>query len=223
MKKSINTENPLLQPPIPPVADPTVIRQGTTRVPLSPKRLILDLRRQQSAAEAVEHLDRDGTAVYGLTKGQFSLVDLIRAILEKTGPASLWISTWTAAGTDVTTMSELLHSGEIVACRWLVDATFVRRCPSLVATIRDRFGRDSMRVTRTHAKFAVLENREWKVALRSSMNLNQNPRLESFEVGHDPALTRFLIDAMLDVWERQPRSLQDATHGEQTEWWKRHG
>jgi hypothetical protein len=223
MKKSLNTENPLLQPPIPPVADPTVIRQGTTRVPLSPKRLIVDLRRQESAAEAVEPLDRDGTSVYGLTKGQFSLTDLIRAILQKTGPASLWISTWTAAGTDVSTMSELMHSGEIVSCRWLVDTSFVRRCPSLVATIRDRFGRDSMRVTRTHAKFTVIENREWKVALRSSMNLNQNPRLESFEVGHDPALARFLITAMHDVWERQPRSLQDATHGEQTDWWKRHG
>jgi len=223
MKKSINTENPLLQPPIPPVADPTVIQRNTTRVPLSPKRLILDLRRQQSAAEAVEQLDRDGTSVYGLTKGQFSLTDLIQAILRKTGPASLWISTWTAAGTDVSTMSELLHSGEIVSCRWLVDTTFVRRCPSLVATIRDRFGRDSMRVTRTHAKFTVIENTQWKVALRSSMNLNMNPRLESFEVGHDPALTRFLITAMLDIWERQPRSLQDGTHGEQTEWWRRHG
>jgi len=190
---------------------------------ISPKRLILDLRRQQSAAEAVEQLDRDGTSVYGLTRGQFSLVDLIRAILQKTGPASLWISTWTAAGTDVSTMAELMHSGDIVSCRWLVDATFVRRCPSLVATIRDRFGRDAIRVTRTHAKFALIVNHEWKVALRTSMNLNENPRLESFEVGHDPQLAGFLTDAMRDLWEKQPRSLQDATHTEQTQWWRQHG
>ena len=111
--------NPLLASDPDPVVDPAVIRQAVIKRPI-PKREIMDLRRIQSAAEAVAELERDGMELFGLTKGQFSLTDMIEAILEKTGPADLSISTWTAANGDVTRMLELLNSGAIRSCRWLV-------------------------------------------------------------------------------------------------------
>ena len=77
----------------------------------------------------------------------------------------------------------------------------------------------AVRVTKTHAKFATIVNNEWQVAIRSSMNLNQNPRLESFQVGHDPELCDFLSAALDDIWSRQDRRLQDASSTEQTAWW----
>ena len=120
--------NPLLASDPDPVIDPAVIRQAVIKRPI-PKREIMDLRRIQSAAEAVSGLERDGMELFGLTKGQFSLTDMIEAILKKTGPADLSISTWTAANGDVTRMLELLSSGAIRSCRWLVDLTFMRRCP----------------------------------------------------------------------------------------------
>jgi len=218
-------DNPLLRHDPDPVADCSNIKPATIKRPIPTKRLIQDLRRQQSAAVAVAHLERDGTEIYGLTRGAFSLADLLVAILDVTGPAALSISTWTAAGTDVTKMMELLASGRITACRWLVDLTFVRRCPALAQQIRQQFGADAIRVTRTHAKFATITNTEWQVALRSSMNLNQNPRLESFEVGHDPALCEFLTGALDQIWQRQPRRLADPETplAQVTGWWSDHG
>jgi hypothetical protein len=206
----LDAPNPLLASVEMPPVDPSVIDPAVIKRKIPAKRQIEDMRRLQSAAAAVANLERDGCELYGLTRGQFSLTDMIEAILEKTGPAAMSISTWTAAQTDVSRMLELLNSGKITSCRWLVDLTFIRRCPALVAEIRKQFGQEAIRVTRTHAKFVTITNTNWQVALRSSMNLNQNPRLESFEVGHDPELCSFLVGIIDQVWQRQDRSIADS-------------
>jgi len=219
---SSSSRNPLLTSEPDPVADPAVIRQAVIKRPI-PKREIMDLRRIQSATEAVAGLERDGMELFGLTKGQFSLTDMIEAILDKTGPANLSISTWTAANGDVSRMLQLLSSGAIRSCRWMVDLTFMRRCPQLTAEIRAKFGADAIRVTKTHAKFCTITNDEWQIALRSSMNLNQNPRLESFQVGHDPVLCQFLSQVLDDIWQRQDKGIADLSSKEISGWWNDQG
>ncbi len=209
--------NPLLLELPPPVVDPGVIRRNTIKTPIQRKSVAM--LRRECAADAVADLARDGYELFGLTRGQFSLGDLLEAVLAKTGPAALAISTWTASHASIEQMLTLLQSGQITSCRWLVDQTFVRRAPALAAEIRRQFGDDAIRVTKTHAKIATLTNESWQVAIRSSMNLNQNPRLESFQVGHDPQLCAFLTAALDDIWERQDRRLQDASSSEQTGWW----
>ncbi len=218
-----NSPNPFLSDSAPPVVDPLVIETPVLKRPIPSRRLIEDQRRAQSAAKAIAQLERDGTELVGLTRGQFSLSDLLVAVLDKTGPAALSISTWTAASTSVQSMLELLQTGQITRCRWLVDCTFVRRVPQLVAEIRRSFGDDAIRVTRTHAKFATVTNEEWQVAIRSSMNLNQNPRLESYEIGHDPQLCAWLDGVLSDVWRSQPRQLAEGSHSDQTQWFRAHG
>ncbi len=148
---------------------------------------------------------------------------MIEAVLDRTGPAALSISTWTAANTDVSTALSLVASGRVTAARWLVDLTFVRRCPQLAARIRDAFGADAVRVTKNHAKFSVLQNQTWQVVIRTSMNLNHNPRLEDFTVAHDPELAAFLQATLDDLWRTQRRSLADGDHTALTDWWHKHG
>ena len=218
-----DSPNPFLSDSAPPVVDPLVIETPVLKRPIPPRRLIEDQRRAQSAAEAIAQLERDGSELVGLTRGQFSLSDMLTAVLDKTGPAALSISTWTAASTSVQSMLELLQTGQITRCKWLVDCTFVRRVPQLVAEIRRSFGDDAIRVTRTHAKFATVTNENWQVAIRSSMNLNQNPRLESYEIGHDPQLCAWLESVMFDVWRNQPRQLAEGSHSDQTQWFRAHG
>ena len=215
--------NPLLTDAPTPVVDPLAITTPVLRRRIPANRLIEDQRRAASAADAIAALERDGFELVGLTRGQFSLTDMIEAILQKTGPAALSISTWTAASASVQSILELLQTGQITSCRWLVDTTFVRRVPALVAQIRKEFGDDSIRVTRTHAKFCTITNDAWKVAIRSSMNLNQNPRLESYELGHDPEMCAWLEQVMNDVWRNQPRRLAEGSHGDQTQWFRNHG
>lgn len=218
-----DSANPLLLNSSPPVVDPLVISKPVLKRRIPANRLIEDQRRAASAAEAIAGLERDGCELVGLTRGQFSLTDMIEAILQKTGPAALSISTWTAASASVQSMLELLQTGQITSCRWLVDTTFVRRVPALVAQIRKEFGDDTIRVTRTHAKFATVTNADWKIAIRSSMNLNQNPRLESYELGHDRQMCAWLEQVLADVWANQPRQLAEGSHSDQTQWFRNHG
>jgi hypothetical protein len=215
--------NPLLVASAAPVVDPMVITTPMVRRKIPASRVIEDQRRAASAAAVVGQLERDGTELVGLTRGQFSLTDLLEAVLQRTGPAQLGISTWTAASASVESMLRLLQTGQVTGCRWLVDTTFVRRVPALVAEIRKQFGDDAIRVTRTHAKFVTVVNDDWQVAIRSSMNLNQNPRMESFELGHDPELCNWLVGVLDQVWANQSRRMANSSHSEQTAWFKTHG
>lgn len=214
-------QNPLLTEIRDVAVSPDVVRNATIKRPIQRKKI--ETLRKETAAEAIADLERDGMELFGLTRGQFSLADLLEAVLDKTGPAELGISTWTAAHTDVERMMLLNKSGRVTKCRWLVDQTFVRRVPALAAQIRELFGMDAIRVTKTHAKFCTVTNAEWKVAVRSSMNLNQNPRMESFQVGHDPELCKFLSEAMDDIWRKQPRAVQFGSSTQQTLWWNQNG
>jgi hypothetical protein len=223
MNHPADRQNPLLFERPEPVADPDAIRKAHCVLVRERYRDIRDLRRKETAAEAVAGLDLDGREIFGLTKGQFSLIDMIEAVLERTGPARLSISTWTAAGTDVSTALDLIASGRVTAARWLTDTTFTRRCPQLAARIREAFGPDAIRVSRNHAKFTLVENETWRVVIRTSMNLNHNPRLEDFTVAHDPELADFLGHALDDLWRTQRRSLADGDHNDLTRWWHEHG
>lgn len=216
--------NPLLSAPgADPVVDPEAVRRGHIVLVRERRRELRDARRMKTAAEALAGLDRDGREIYGLTRGQFSFIDVIEAILAATGPARLDICTWTATGPHIARAAAALADGRITAGRWLVDISFTRRCPQEAAAIRAAFGNDAIRVTKTHAKFAVLTNATWQAVCRTSMNLNTNPRMEHFTVAHDPELAQFLTAAMDDCWQTQAAGLQAKRVRDVGKWWNRHG
>lgn len=130
--------------------------------------------------------------IYVLTFGQFSLIEALEAILEQTGPAFVDLSTWTAAHADLDRSSELMQTLSIERLRFLVDTSFINRQPGYVRHMRGLFGDDCIRTLRSHAKFAAIYNDRYNIAVRTSMNLNTNPRLENLEISDDPALCGFL-------------------------------
>lgn len=135
------------------------------------RREIRDLRAKQSAAQAIAGLTHENE-IYGLTMGQFSMLQLLQAIIERTGPINFALSTWTAAKWEIGKMTDLLADGKLLSARWLIDFTFARRDPGACHLIRTAFGLERMRVSQVHSKFALFGNDEWKVVLRTSMNLN---------------------------------------------------
>ena len=123
--------------------------------------------------------------VAGLTFGQFSLIDLIQAALEITGPADVTISTWSAGFYDIEAAEKFRGNGLLRSIRFVMDAASMKKGQASVHDVADLFGAESIRTTRTHAKFALVRNDEWDVIITSSMNLNLNPRCEQFEMTDD--------------------------------------
>lgn len=144
-----------------------------------------------------------GCEIVVLTHGQFSLIDALAAILERTGAADITISTWSAAHADLTHAHRFLADGRVRSIRFLVDRSFATRHPAYCATLRNLYGDDAIRTTRLHAKFATVRAGDWTLAVRTSMNLNENPRLELIEVSDDRALADFL-DGETDRFFAEP-------------------
>jgi len=166
------------------------------------KREIRDATRGETAKQALGTI-KPGCEIFGFTKGQFSFVDLLDAILWQTGPADVVVATWTAASADLTRVKAWLTSDRLLSCRFMVDFSFERRQPAFCATMRECFGDDAIRVTVTHAKFAIIRAKKRALVVRTSMNLNHNPRFENFEISDDPKLARFLDTIIAEVWKTQ--------------------
>jgi hypothetical protein len=174
--------------------------------PISEKRRLMLLWRRQNAVEAVKDLDHE-YEIFGFTKGQFSLLDLMKAVLQRTGPADVSLSTWTASRQEAIELTAMKTAGTIRSMRWLVDLTFVRRDPEAAHAIRQAFGVEAIRVANCHSKFCLFGNDSWRLVLRTSMNLNMNPRTEDYTLSNDPHLYAFIEDMLAKVWKHQPGGL----------------
>lgn len=155
------------------------------------------------ARAAAAKLKRGGR-ILGLTKGHFSLGDLIRELLALTGPAAVSLSTWTAGIRDGRAMAGLLEEGQITSLRLLVDRSFATRQPRYCAAIRRMFGDDAIRCTKTHAKVVTIQGGGWHITCRTSMNLNKNPRFESFDVDDNEEIWRFFEAHFDEMSARMP-------------------
>lgn len=145
-----------------------------------------------------------GVSICGLTKGQFSLLDLLRAVLAQTGPADVVVSTWATGIRDAENARLLLQRGQIRSFQLLTDRSFATRQPAYCAAVREIFGDAAIRATNTHAKFALIGNDAWKVAIRSSMNLNKNPRFEQFDLDDDATIYEFFRHHVAEMADLMP-------------------
>lgn len=143
-------------------------------------------------AVAVAAMLNRGGRIIGLTAGQFSFLDLVAAFLQRTGPASLRLATWSLAERDVTEMAKMKAAGMLTSAKLFVDAGLPRYQPSACEAMRRTFGSDAICGAHLHAKCAVISGDGWQIAIRTSMNLNRNPRWESFDIDDSPEIAGFL-------------------------------
>ncbi len=164
------------------------------------------------AWQAVAGLQRGGRVI-GLTKGQFSMLDLLAALLEQTGPASVSISTWTMGIRDTEGAALLLDQGRMTSLRLYVDRSFPGRQPAYCAAVQRAFGAAAIRMTRIHAKIATIVGGGWSIAVRSSMNLNRNPRFEQFDIDDDARIVGFFAAQFDEMSQEIPpgTAVADAT------------
>lgn len=173
---------------------------ATHRAPKPRKRRIHRLAVGDAAA-AIGAIT-PGCEIFCLTNGQFSIVDILDHCLAAIGPATLDIATWTAADGDLRRAHAFMLSQRVTHCRMIVDPSFRTRKPEFCEVLVDLFGNDAIRTTPLHGKFALLRNAEWNLAIRSSMNLNVNRRIESVEISDDPALADMIGTFVDEVFTR---------------------
>lgn len=162
----------------------------------------------QFAKEAVSGFGKGGRIV-GLTKGQFSLIHLISEVLKIAGPANVLISTWSAGVYDATALYEMLKNGLILDVLIITDRSYPTRQKEYAVTLEMAFGKDKIRTTNTHAKFVLISNNEWKICIRSSMNLNENKRCENFDIDDDAEIFNFYQSFADEVFDAMPEGFTE--------------
>jgi hypothetical protein len=139
----------------------------------------------RTAAEVLGALTAD-TAVCVVTRGQISMIDVIREAVRQLGAhgssveASVW--TWCIAAYEVEAFEYFLSGRELSAARLVIDRSAEQRNRPLIDRWRRAYGVSSVRVCLNHAKIATISNGRLRVAVRGSMNLNFNPRFEQFDL-----------------------------------------
>lgn len=151
--------------------------------------------RGESAARCIGEITK-GCDIFGLTKGDFSMIDILRHVAKEIGPCRIDCGTWTAAAAEIGQAFDMLKDGNILAMRFLVDRSFPARQPKYFHALRVRFGDDCIRMARFHAKFILLENDNFSVAVRTSMNLNLNERIEFYELSEGSPISGYLSQIM---------------------------
>lgn len=144
-----------------------------------------------------------GSEIFGFTKGQFSFVDLIEGVLSFTGPADIVVSTWAASVADLGRLTLFYDDGMISRASFLLDGAFESCNKAAALGLREKFGDDNIRVMPNHAKFALISNDDWHVVIQTSMNLNQNKRMESFTIIDDAELFDVFSGLVSEIWKIQ--------------------
>jgi hypothetical protein len=155
------------------------------------KRTIRHGMRGESAARCIGPIT-PGCEIFGITKGDFSMIDILRHVMNEIGPCRIDIGTWTAASADIQIAFDLLKDENIKSMRWIVDRSFPQRQERYFAALLAKFGQDCVRLARFHAKFILLENERFSVAVRTSMNLNLNKRIEFYEISEGTPISGFM-------------------------------
>lgn len=158
------------------------------------------------ASEAVKGFGINGK-VCGLTNGTFSLLSLIEAVLDITGPADVTISTWSAGLYDAGALNSLMASGMARDVRLILDRSFKTRQAGYSLYIQDVFKEDNIRTTNTHAKFVLIKNDTYNICIRSSMNLNENKRCENFDVDDDLDIYNLFNTFADDLFAKMPKGI----------------
>jgi hypothetical protein len=168
-----------------------------------------------SAAAAIGPID-PGMHVFLVTRGQFSMLDMVKHVISQLGPSQVSIWTWAIADYEVEAMAALMANADIIGARLVVDRSAEQRSTATIDNWRERFGAHSVRVCKNHAKIARVWNGEKSVLLRGSMNLNFNPRFEQADItegGEDFALVEQIENEMKVLPRLSAHAEADAVTG----------
>ena len=166
-----------------------------------PRKRLIRLAPTQSADIALGDLVR-GCEVVGVNKGQFSLPDLLDAILCQIGTADVVIWTFTLTTESIDRLAELQKTGAIGSLRFMLDRSFQGREPHYCARLLEVFGNSAIRTTRNHAKLLQISGGGWQLTVLTTANFTRNPRLEFFELSDDPALFSFFDAITTELFGR---------------------
>lgn len=121
-------------------------------------------------------LEEEG-ALYFMTDGAWSNIDLVEQILKITGPAEVDFCTWSIGSETLRKFAEWQGNGDIVNLNVILDQGIRNRKPEILQQASGVFR--NLKLIKCHAKVCVISTPKLCFSIIGSANFTQNPRKEA--------------------------------------------
>ena len=138
---------------------------------------LADVMSNDLSLKSVIKLITPGANIFWVSDGKWSMHAMLMEILNVTGAADVFISSYAMSETPARILTQLKNTGAIKKLHCVLDNRVdVRSAGShqLMKAMCDR-----LVLVKTHAKVTVVMNDQWKLAVIGSANYTENERYES--------------------------------------------
>jgi hypothetical protein len=128
----------------------------------------------------------------------WSMHHVLAYVLSKTGPADVWITSWSITEEPIALIVEHLERGVIKSLRALFSERVEAMNPAAHAMARFNL---QVKLAKIHAKTIVVMNDTWGVSVKGSANFTRNPRIENYVISTHREVAegdRAWIDSVMD-------------------------
>jgi hypothetical protein len=137
----------------------------------------------------VTHLVDHGRTVHWVSEGDWSMHQLLQKLLELTGPADVFISSYAFSELPARTIADMKATGTIRKLFCVLDSRIDVRSASALTLIKNTA--DKCKLTHTHAKVTVIRNDQWFLVVVGSANYTTNVRYEAGIISTDSTVASF--------------------------------
>ena len=155
-----------------------------------------------TAADMIGRIE-PGCEIACMTAGQYGFIEILNHLLNQIGPSHCIICTWTANYMNIKKALAFCSDSRLLSCRWMADKTFATRKPELSQHLVACFGADCINTASNHGKFILLYNDHWSLVLRTSMNLDEPPMIEFFQISDDKEFMQYVKTRCGDIFTGQ--------------------
>lgn len=146
-------------------------------------------------SQAIGNLNYHST-IFFMTDGAWSNIELLEYILNFTGPAALYFTTWSIASDTITRLHSWQEKGLILDSFVILDQGIRNRKPEILQQASAVF--KNLKLTKCHAKVTVIKNERFSITLMGSANFTRNPRIETGMIIQSRALAEENIKWILE-------------------------
>mgnify|MGYP000172677323 CR=1 FL=1 len=135
---------------------------------------------------------KPGASVHYVSKGDWSMHDLVMELLKILGQAEIYFTTYALRETPVRQLVLAMHRGDIKFVKMLVDTRAKIRTPAVFEMAKMNFCQVGQ--TNVHAKVCVIKTANGCVSITGSANWTSNPKIEAGVVSMNNELAEFNIN-----------------------------
>ncbi len=154
--------------------------------------------KSQSLTKAIGNI-LPGTTTHYFSYGNFNLVRLILHLLRQTGPAHVFMTSYSISAESIQQIQRRIELEQILSFRLIIDNRVKSLSPKPFQMLSTIF---NYRCSSVHAKIALIWNDHWNISIVTSQNATNNPKMERGIIFTDPRVFDFDLNALENEFDR---------------------